>query len=171
MNRLTRFFLEEAEDCLGSLRAELERASPEVAPLHRAARRLRGSAQMARYEDVVRSALALERSLREGDPSTLAAEEVEEVRRRIEELEREVEAVRAGRATRNSSTEWPMDDQHTEQGADPVSVDISALEYRGNAALDRATSLREPLEDRLGAGEPVETILDELFDLVRLART
>lgn len=58
------------------------------------------------------------------------------------------------------------DDGSMEAGAERI-VPIDALEYRGEAALGRALSLREPLEQAVAEGRP-EPILDELFDLIRL---
>ncbi|NIY07883.1 MAG: hypothetical protein GWN02_06210, partial [Gemmatimonadetes bacterium] len=47
-------------------------------------------------------------------------------------------------------------------------VPVEELEYSGRTALDRAESLRSPLEDAIVNGDPPGPILDELFDLIRL---
>lgn len=56
---------------------------------------------------------------------------------------------------------------------DPTSaermVSIETLEYGPAQALDRARSLRQPLEEAIASGRPTGRILDELFDLIRLA--
>jgi hypothetical protein len=49
-------------------------------------------------------------------------------------------------------------------------VPIEALEYSPDRALERALSLREALEMALVADEPAGPVLDELFDLIQLAR-
>jgi hypothetical protein len=65
--------------------------------------------------------------------------------------------------------EPPMDEPKRQDAiATERVVPIEDLEYRGRAALQRAESLRMPLEDAIIAGEPAGPILDELFDLIRL---
>lgn len=54
-----------------------------------------------------------------------------------------------------------------ERGARDAVVDVTTLEYGGKAALERARTLREPLERAIAEGRP-GPILDELFDLIRL---
>ena len=58
-----------------------------------------------------------------------------------------------------------MEDEREEERV----VAIETLEYEPDAALDRARSLRRPLEQAIDAGHPTGPILDELFDLIRLA--
>jgi chemotaxis protein histidine kinase CheA len=60
MATLTEYFETEARDCLAQLDRDLERPRPDAALLQRIARALRGSAQMAREERVVRVAGMLE---------------------------------------------------------------------------------------------------------------
>jgi len=48
-------------------------------------------------------------------------------------------------------------------------VPIESLEYRGDAALRRALSLRQGLEDAIGNDPAAREQLEELFDLIRLA--
>jgi chemotaxis protein histidine kinase CheA len=61
----------------------------------------------------------------------------------------------------------PDDDVDMEQG---VEVSIDDLVYSGDAALQRALALRE-MVDRATAHDPVaRDAVDELFDLIRLAR-
>jgi hypothetical protein len=64
MATLGEYFETEARECLGQLDRELERPAPNPAELYRAARALRGSAQMAREERMLRAASALEASTR-----------------------------------------------------------------------------------------------------------
>lgn len=72
MSMVRQFFAREASECLGTLEtlpARLDAGEAEPAELHRVARLLRGSAQMAREEAVVRTAGSLEatgRALAEG---------------------------------------------------------------------------------------------------------
>src|SRR5215211_3866747 len=60
MATLTEYFETEAHDYLAQLDRDLERPRPDAALLQRIARALRGSAQMAREERVVRVAGMLE---------------------------------------------------------------------------------------------------------------
>jgi chemotaxis protein histidine kinase CheA len=64
MATLSEYFETEARDYLARLDRELERPRPDAAGLHGAARALRGSAQMAREERVLRAAGALEAAAR-----------------------------------------------------------------------------------------------------------
>ena len=45
---------------------------------------------------------------------------------------------------------------------------ISQLEYSGHAALRRALTLRQGLEDASGDDPAARELLEELFDLIRL---
>ena len=65
MNRVRAFFVEEATECLGALRSALTSEVPDRDALYAAARRLRGSAQVARFGGVAEEAEALERTLRD----------------------------------------------------------------------------------------------------------
>jgi hypothetical protein len=47
-------------------------------------------------------------------------------------------------------------------------VPIAALLYRGRSALDRAIELRDRL--RRAGGSPAPEVLDEIYDLLDLAR-
>jgi hypothetical protein len=47
-------------------------------------------------------------------------------------------------------------------------VPIESLLYRGRAALDRAAELRDSMKQGVGVNDP--EVLDELFDLIELAR-
>ena len=47
-------------------------------------------------------------------------------------------------------------------------VPVDALLYRGRAALDRAVELRDAI--RRAGGTPAPEMLEELYDLVELAR-
>src|SRR5687768_4754495 len=64
MATLTEYFETEARDCLAQLERDLERPRPDVAVIQRVARALRGSAQMAREDRVVRAAGMLEAAAR-----------------------------------------------------------------------------------------------------------
>jgi hypothetical protein len=75
-----------------------------------------------------------------------------------------------GDADENGRSETVMDQQTDGAPATGEIVDIGTLEYAGEAAVDRALALREPLEDAIVSEEPPGPILDELFDLIRLAR-
>lgn len=79
------------------------------------------------------------------------------------------EARRTSEAAATGHGEPPMDEAKQQEaiGTERV-VPIADLEYRGRAALERAGTLRIPLEDTLMAGQPPGPILDELFDLIRL---
>jgi hypothetical protein len=62
----------------------------------------------------------------------------------------------------------------SERLAEPVAVPendllpMDALLYRGRAALDRAVELRDQI--RRAGGAPAPDVLEELYDLVELAR-
>ena len=61
-----------------------------------------------------------------------------------------------------------MDEQERDEPVTEQAVPIDTLEYHGHTALERAQTLRAPLEDAIAAGDPPGAILDELFDLIRL---
>lgn len=170
MNRVQAFFLEEAADCLVLLARPRPLEADDVGPLHAAARRLRGNAQLAQYGAVSRVALRLERRLKpvargaaDWTPATARA-----VAEDIEALTAAVEAVREGRVEREPpvSREEDTMENHEVEGAEEVAIE--ELEYRGRPALARALEIRTGLEDAIAADEPVGPILDELFDLIRM---
>jgi HPt (histidine-containing phosphotransfer) domain-containing protein len=165
MSRVRAFFLEEAAECLETLRSA--RRGPADPPrLYAAARRLRGNAQLARYRSLAELAGRVEARLKplarggeswgEQVAGDLAAD--------LDELERSVQAVRAGRTHQDVRKDMP-DDPEADSAAE---VPIEELEYSAGDALARALELRAALEDGIVAGDPVGPILDELFDLVRL---
>jgi hypothetical protein len=166
------FFLEEAGECLGELKSCSAPARLDPRRAHAAARRLRGSAQLARYRPVADQARRLEARLKPlarqhaGDGH---AEEYPslagEVAALVAALERSVDDVRQGRIEREPRLEKEMDQAHEPA---VVEVAIDELEYRGEAALARALDLRSALEDAILEDEPAGPILDELFDLIRL---
>lgn len=183
MSRVRAFFLREAGECLSDMASELERTSLDVTALHRAVRRFRGSAQMARFGALAEAARALETRLRgplghavsgeTSDAGGRASGSQEELRREawgvLESLERGVEAVREGRLEEDPRMEVGMEQQGGDESGDELNVvPIGALEYRGEAALERALELREALEEAIVGETPTGPILDELFDLVRL---
>ncbi|NJD09940.1 MAG: hypothetical protein FIB01_05665, partial [Gemmatimonadetes bacterium] len=69
MTTLAEFFEREAASSLEQLRTLTASSAPVAAAVHRAARALRGSAQMAREERVYRAALALETAVKPGGPA------------------------------------------------------------------------------------------------------
>jgi hypothetical protein len=86
--------------------------------------------------------------------------------------------VQATSATEASAAGPPLDAGQPEQPPiEPPAVDageravpIEGLTYSGDAALERALALREVI-DRATAHDPVaRDVVDELFDLIRLAR-
>jgi chemotaxis protein histidine kinase CheA len=167
VSRVRSFFLTEADECLATLREELEGGAADPLRAHGAARLLRGSAQMARYGALARQAETLERTLKplaRGD-ADWTPEVTATARRQLAALTRVVEAVRTGKVEADSTMEAPMDGEPEEE---PGIVPLGDLEYSGNGALERAIELRPALEETLAAGEPVDPLLDELFDLVRL---
>ncbi len=48
---------------------------------------------------------------------------------------------------------------------------IGSLLYRGRAALDRALEIRDELRESAAGGPANKPALDELFELIDLART
>lgn len=166
MSRLRAFFLEEARECLEIARRELTRERPDVGTVHRAFRRLRGSAQMARIGEVVGLAGALEERLRPASVGAVAGGQAMDLgmaRSGLTDLERALEAVRSGDMEPRETRERAMDGE----GAGAV-VEMEELEYRGVAALERALELRPALEEAVVSDAPAGPILEELFDLIRL---
>lgn len=166
MSRVRAFFLEEAADCLDTLRSARQgRADP--ARLHRAARRLRGNAQLARYAHIAALAARVEARLkplvRGDEPWTDAL--VRDVTDGLHELERSVQAVREGSIQQDISREMTTEPQRPDPAGE---VPIEELEYSASDALQRALELRTALEDGIVSGDPVGPLLDELFDLIRL---
>lgn len=179
MSRVRTFFVQEAEECLDEARTALESAAPDRQRVYGAVRRFRGSAQLARFGTLAATARALERQLRPAGDGREADWEpalAGGVAAGLDELETGMEAVRAGRMDEDTTTEATVVEQEEsmesgepEAEVDPgTAVPAEALEYRGEAALDRARSLRGALEDAVVSEEPVGPILDELFDLIRL---
>lgn len=169
MSRVRRFFVREAEECLAALRQQLARERPDAGAAHAAARRLRGSAQMARFGAIAETAGALERRLRPGPDRGAGEAPFAEMGAVLESLEKEVQAVRDGRRDEDPRMEAGMDERDAvETGGGEDIMPIEALEYRGEAALERALALREALENAIVAEEPAGPVLDELFDLIRL---
>ncbi|HSH44948.1 MAG TPA: Hpt domain-containing protein [Longimicrobiales bacterium] len=155
MSRVRAFFLEEASECMRDARAGLD--AGDHPRLRSAVRRLRGSAQMARFGEVAEVAGTLEEALGPGgDPDVAGA---------LDRLDDLLGAVRVGELEQDLEPEKPMEGEgRAENGG---MVEIEELEYRGRAALERALQLREAIEDAVVAEQPVGPILDELFDLVR----
>jgi HPt (histidine-containing phosphotransfer) domain-containing protein len=165
VSRIRAFFLEEAAECLRVARSELDREGAERGAVHRAVRRLRGSAELARFTGIATRARALEARLRDAPggaswPPDLRAAAAEG----IDWLEGALEDVRSGAMEPENQREKPMEG---EVRAGDV-VGIEELEYRGNAALERAIELRAFLEDAIESGGTVTPLMDELFDLIRL---
>lgn len=185
MSRVRSFFLREAGECLAAMGTEVERESMELSTVYGAVRRLRGSAQMARFDGVARRAGVLERRLRSymggGSPgrggsdadSGRTGSSEEEIRREVREVVRslraDVAAVREGRLEEDPRMETGMDAHEEQDGQDGVEVvPIETLEYRGDAALERALELRSAIEDVVVSDGSAGPVLDELFDLIRL---
>lgn len=165
MNRTRAFFLEEATECLAAARAELERETPDLAVVHRAVRRLRGTAQVARFTGIATRSASLEGRLRDAPG---AAGWPPDVRRATAEtlrwLESALAEVRSGEVEPEIQGDEQMDGEAREEG----DVGIEDLEYHGRAALERAMQLREVIEEATMTGASVAPLLDELFDLIRL---
>ena len=168
MTRVRDFFLEEATECLAGARAEIAADEPDPAQFHATIRRLRGSAELARFPAVVQAAATLEARLkplaRAGEPWVDAL--AEDARVALDSVESTLESIREGRLEPEQRTEERMDEQQT-GGADEV-VAIEDLEYHGRPALERALELRPVLEEAIAGDEPAQPILEEVFDLVRL---
>ena len=171
MNRVRTFFLEEATECLHEIEAELADPSPSTETLYAAVRRLRGSAQMARYGSLAEDAWPLEEVLRRVSHGEMAWDDKLETRVQEEtaSLARAVDAVREG-SIEQDEKEPLMEEQAPEADDAETIVPVEELEYSGRTALDRAESLRSPLEDAIVNGDPAGPVLDELFDLIRLGR-
>ena len=168
MNRVRAYFIEEATECLDALERELSAAHPDPDAVYRAVRQLRGSAQVARFGALADEARALETALKpvaRGGASW--SELADRVRDGIAGLARGVDAVREGRMEQDER-EPPMEEQERDEPGTEQVVPIETLEYEGGAALERARTLRAPLEDAITAGDPPGAILDELFDLIGL---
>lgn len=180
MSRLRSFFVREATECLDAISAAVRQEPVETESLYRAARRLRGSAQMARFGGVADRAGRLERRAKsELEPSHSESEaETEseatlavEAHGAVEDLERDVEAIRVGDIEQDPKEEAAMESQGMDESASDVPIaSLDTLEYRGERALERALDLREALEDAIVSDQPAGPILDELFDLIRLGR-
>ena len=168
MNRVRAYFVEEAAECLDALEREFSGGDPDPDEVYRAVRQLRGSAQVARFGALADEARALEAALKpvaRGEASWAGL--ADRVRDGTDVLARGVDAVREGRMEQDER-EPLMDEQEPNEPVGAQVVPIETLEYEGHAALERALTLREPLEDAIMAGDPPGAILDELFDLVRL---
>lgn len=173
MSRVRSFFLTEAGECLAELRGQVESPRLDMAALHRAARRFRGSAEMARFGVLAERSRELETRLRPYASGATPTEGPQELRDLVsavvESLERGLEEVREGKLVEDPRMEEGMPEQGGGAGPnDQEVVPIEMLEYGGGAALERALSLREPLEDAIVSADPAGPILDELFDLIRL---
>lgn len=193
MSRVRSFFLREAGECLSQMGAEAEGDVMDVLAVYGAVRRLRGSAQMARFEGIARTAGALERRLRPyavGDRGGTGGVDLEredapsvgmalrgEVREVLPSLHADVEAVREGRLEAEPRMEAEVEARENQDGPErdgqdvPDGVElvsIESLEYRGEAALERALELRPAIEAAADSRASAGPILDELFDLIRL---
>ena len=165
MTRVRAFFLEEATECLRIAREEMSREIPDRWVVYRSIRRLRGSAQLARYGEVARRAAALESRTRPGDGGEeWSAELAAAMAAELTVLDEAVETVRRGEVEPGEETDRNMEADANAGGV----VGIEELEYRGSAALERALELRPALEDTIIAEAPVGPLLDELFDLIRM---
>ena len=168
MSRVRAFFVEEAGECLEEAGRALAQPAPDVETLYAAVRKLRGSAQVARFGALADRAASLEEALR--GVARDGASWDDDLGRRVGEgldaLEQAVDAVRRGR-TEPDERESPMDERE-QNGSESDVVGIETLEYRGQDALERAQELREPLEDAIVDGDPPGAIIDEIFDLIRL---
>ena len=168
MTRVRDFFLREAEECLMEARTQLARPEPEVVRLYAAVRRLRGSAEMARYAAIAEPAATLERRLKRsagGEPAW-TGELAEHAEARLRQVENGIEAVRAGKLEPKQRMERPMDERQVAEQGEVVAIED--LEYHGRAALERALELRPSLEDAITGDEPAQPILEEVFELIRL---
>lgn len=165
MSRVRSFFVEEATGCLQIARTELSSELPDRAALYRAVRRLRGSAQLARFGGVAHEAGALETLLRpepgnEGWSLALGAAAKPGLLR----LEAAIDRVRAGEIETMDEMETVMEGEARVEGT----VGMEELEYRGKAALEQALELRQAMEEAVTGRGPAGPLLDELFDLIRL---
>lgn len=167
MNRIRDFFIREATESLGIMRWALDGPHPDVAALHGAVRRLRGSAQLARFGAIAERAGRFEDELKPMARAGTASPEAVRVAamEEVDALERALAAVRAGTMEQDSKSERPMEANRVGEAEE---VGIDALEYAGRSALERARELRTALEDAVVTDTPVGPILDELFDLIDL---
>lgn len=165
MSRVRDFFVDEAGECLRAARTELARQAPDRSVVYRAVRRLRGSAQLARFAPIEGEAAALESSLRP-EPGAVGfpAELRGAAGAGLDRLEAALARVRSGAMNPGDGSETTME---ADGRADGV-VGMEELEYRGRAALERAIELRAAIEDAVVGQAPVGPLLDELFDLIRL---
>lgn len=166
MNRARAFFVEEATECLVAARSELEREVPDPAVVHRAVRRLRGSAQVARLTGIATRAASLEERLRHATDSASgwSPDLGSAAARAIRWLESALEDVRSGELEPQNRGDDQMEVEASAEGE----VGIEELEYRGEAALERAVQLRPAIEHAATMGASLAPLLDELFDLIRL---
>lgn len=164
MNATRAFFMEEATECLEAARSALERDDPDPAALHRAIRRLRGAAQVSRMTGIASTATSLEERLRSATASAggLSADLGAAAARSLGRLESALERVRSGETEPENRGDGQMDGE-VEGG-----VDIEELEYRGQAALERAMQLRPAIEGATSTDAALAPLLAELFDLIRL---
>lgn len=194
MSRVRTFFLREGAECLSTIREEVGKPTMDAGVVYRAIRRFRGSAQMAGLSGPAERALTLEERLRR-DPEEVRDRPRQpgghedaggtealrpEVLTVLELLEQDVEAVREGRLEGDPRMEAGMEEQGVGVGAGAGAesgpageaaadvVPIEDLEYRGEAALDRALQLRPALQNAIVSDEPSGPLLEELFDLIRL---
>jgi HPt (histidine-containing phosphotransfer) domain-containing protein len=167
MSRVRAFFLEEAAECLDILR-KAGGGPPDHGKLLAAARRLRGHARLARYGRLADAAERLEDTLKRlvRGEVTWTEGTGRDVANAIRELERSVHSVREGSLEPDIGGDMTTDRQLP---ASTEEVPIEDMEYSGVDALHRALELRTALEDGIVSGAPVGPVLDELFDLIRLA--
>lgn len=169
MNRVRAFFIEEATECLAAARRALSGSTPDPGAVYGAVRRLRGSAQVARFGGLAETARSLEESLRPVARGEAGWDEAlgTRVAAGVESLSRDVDAVREGRVEQDER-EPAMDEQARNEAGTGEVVPIETLEYQGDSALAKAQELREPLESAIVSGDPPGAIIDELFELIRL---
>jgi chemotaxis protein histidine kinase CheA len=170
VNAVRAFFLEEGSACLAQLGAALDDGDRsgqyDARRLHSATRRLRGSAQLARYGAVARMAGALEWTLKPVARGEAAWEEslATTVRNALPALKAALDGVASGRMEPDTKGE----DRMTQDETGAVEREIGELEYGPREALVRALELRAAVEDAVVNEAPVGPVLDELFDLVRM---
>ncbi|HUG42158.1 MAG TPA: hypothetical protein VMM12_16940 [Longimicrobiales bacterium] len=171
MSRVRAFFVEEGTECLTTARAEIGRVAPDRAVVYRAIRRLRGSAQVARFGGLAREAARVEERVRPAaDDGGWSPELTAFAEAALAGLHAALEAVRAGEVEPMEEMKATMDGEATVGGVGGA-VGVEELEYRGPAALERALELRSAIEDAVVGDAPVGPLLDELFALIRLGLT